>query len=115
MNEPWFNPNAWSWLPGTLCGCLAGLWGALAGILVPRGKARSFIVSFGLMLVAASVAFLAAGLVAYRAGQPHGVWYGLLFPGVQGVLIFDPLILLVVLRGYREAEERRMQAEDLRF
>ena len=33
---PWFDPNAWAWLPGTLFGCLGGLWGARARACSPR-------------------------------------------------------------------------------
>jgi uncharacterized membrane protein len=113
MNEPWFDQNAWAWLPGTLFGCLTGLWGALCGILVPQGKAKRFVLGYGLLLVAASVVFLAAGLFALLTRQPYGVWYGLLLPGAQGVLLLIPLFWLVVVKGYRVAEERRMQAEDL--
>jgi hypothetical protein len=112
MNEPWFNPNLWAWLPGTVFGCLGGLWGTLAGVLAPRGKARRFILGYGLMLVAVSVIFLAAALYAFWSGQPYGIWYSMGLPGVQGVVVLGPLLPLVLYR-YRQAEERRMSAQDL--
>jgi uncharacterized membrane protein len=112
MNEPWFNANAWAWLPGTLCGCLGGLWGTCTGLLAPRGKARGFVLGFGLLLIAVSAASLVAGLVAYRAGQPYGIWYGLGLPGVIGLCVMVPNYAVVLMR-YRQAEERRMQAEDM--
>jgi hypothetical protein len=113
MNEPWFDPNTWAWLPGTLFGGLGGLWGALGGTLAPRGKARPFILGYGRLLLALSVAFLAAALLALRSGQPYGIWYGLGLPGVLGVVVLGPLFPLVAYR-YRQAEERKMAAEDLR-
>ncbi|HEY2154335.1 MAG TPA: hypothetical protein VGH33_01810 [Isosphaeraceae bacterium] len=113
MTTPWFDPNAWAWLPGTLFGCLGGLWGGCAGMLAPKGKARGFVLGAGLLFIASAIAFLIAAIVAYRVGQPYGVWFGLGFPGVQGLILF-PLLLPVVVHRYRQAEERRMTAEDLR-
>lgn len=113
MNDPWFDPNYWAWLPGTLLGCLGGLWGALAGTFAPQGKGRPLILGLGWLFVAVSLILLAAGMTALATGQPDGVWYGLGLPGVVGTLCLGPLLPLVRKR-YREAEERRMQAEDFR-
>lgn len=113
MNDPWFDPNRWAWLPGTLLGCLGGLWGSLAGVLAPQGKARRVVIGFGELLLWLSAALLAAGLIALFAGQPYGVWYGLGLAGLVGTLALGPVLPLVRKR-YREAEERRMQAEDFR-
>src|SRR5262249_35423983 len=113
MNEPWFDPNRWAWLPGTLLGCLGGLWGALAGTLAPQGKARHLVLGFGLLLWGLSVVLLVTGLVALCTGQPYGVWYGLGLGGLIGAVALGPALPLVRKR-YREAEERRIQAEDFR-
>ena len=113
MTTPWFDPNAWAWLPGTLFGCLAGLWGALAGTLAPQGKARRFVLVFGWLLILAAIVFLVAAIVAYFGGQPYGIWFGLGLPGLQGVILLPVLFAIVLLR-YRQAEERRMTAQDLR-
>ena len=112
MNGPWFEANQWGWLPGTLFGCLGGLWGALVSRLAPQGKARRCVLGAGVMFAGISAGFLAAGLAAWFAGQPHGVWYAFLLPGVQGSILF-PLLLPLVRRSYREAERRKIQAEDL--
>ena len=112
MTPPWFDPNAWAWLPGTAFGCLAGLWGACAGTLAPRGKARGFVLGFGVLLMVAAAIFLVAAIVAYFVGQPYGIWFGLGLPGLQGVVLLPALFPLVLLR-YRQAEERRMAARDL--
>jgi hypothetical protein len=70
------------------------------------------VIGLGLGLLAVSIALLAAGAVAWQTGQPFGIRLGLLLPGVQGPLLLGMLLPLVRL-GYRQAEERRMQAEDL--
>ncbi|MFO0967692.1 MAG: hypothetical protein U0793_19190 [Gemmataceae bacterium] len=112
MNEPWFDPNVYSWIPGTALGTLAGIWGALAGVLAPQGKAKTFVLGMWWLLLAASVACLAAGIVALVQGQPYGVWYGLGLAGVIGTFVLGPLVF-VILQRYRQAEAKRIEARDL--
>ncbi len=107
MAEPWFDANEWAWLPGTLLGVSIGLWGSLAGVLAPQGKARSFVLGLGWWLVGLSLVLVAAGLTALISGQPYGVWYGLGFGGLIATGVLGP-ILPVVRKRYREAEERRV-------
>jgi hypothetical protein len=45
-------------------------------------------------------------------GQPWGVWYGLLLPGAIGTLVLGANSL-VILKTYRQVEERRLAAKDL--
>src|SRR5688500_3527230 len=113
MNEPWFDAARYAWLPGALLGCLAGVWGTLVGVCAPRGKARALVFGLGAALVAASASLLAAGIVALVQGQPYGIWYGLGLGGLVGTIVVGSL--LPVARGaYRQAEERRMHAQDFR-
>jgi hypothetical protein len=112
MTTPWFDPIKWAWLPGTLFGCLGGLWGACAGILAPQGKARGFVLGSGTLLLVATVILLIAAIVAYFGGQPYWIWFGFGLPGVQGIILF-PMLLPLVVHRYRQAEERRMSAQDL--
>ncbi len=112
MTEPWFNPNLYAWIPGTVYGITAGLMGGLVGWLAPRGRARNFILRAWFALWAIAVALLVAGLVALASGQPWGVWYGLLLPGAIGTLVVGANSL-VILKRYREVEERRVAAKDL--
>lgn len=111
MNDPWFDPIRWAWLPGTLLGCIGGTWGALAGTLAPQGKARRLVLGGTWLLLGASLILLGAGVIAYLSGQPYGVWYGLGLAGMIGSLVIPPN-LGIIRKRYREAEERRMQAED---
>lgn len=111
MPEPWFDPM-WAWLPGTVLGCGLGLWGSLVGVLAPRGKARGLVFGtfwFGLAL---SAVLLVAGVVALIAGQPYAIWYGLGLAGLLGSVLL-PCLLPTVVRRYREAEDRRLHAQDL--
>jgi hypothetical protein len=110
MREPWFDANSWAWLPGTLLGIFGGLWGSLAGILAPQGKAQPLVLGLSWLLISLSLLMLAAGVMALASGQPYGVWYGLGWPGLLGTLVLAPLLPLVRKR-YREAEERLMRDE----
>ncbi len=111
MTEPWFNP-LYSWLPGTILGVLAGLWGTLLGVLGPRGKAKSVVVGLFYVLLIASIALLLAGILAFATGQPYGIWYGLGLAGLIGCFVLG-FNSMTVMRIYRMAEERRMKAQDL--
>jgi len=112
MIEPWFNPNQYAWIPGTAYGLAAGLAAGLVVWLVPRGRARNFIVRVWFMLSAVAVALLIVGFVALAQGQPWGVWYGLLLPGAIGTLVVGANSVAIQKR-YREVEERRLAAKDL--
>lgn len=55
---------------------------------------------------------LGIGGVALVTGQPYGIWYGLGFPGLLGLIIIGSLTPLVRKR-YTEAELRKSMAGDL--
>jgi hypothetical protein len=112
MVEPWFNPNLYAWIPGTLYGCTCGVLGGMAGWLAPRGKARGLVLGAWWLMLAVAVAFLAAGLVAFFSGQPYGVWYGLALPGVIGLIVLGGN-LPTIRRAYRAAEMRRIESKDM--
>jgi uncharacterized membrane protein len=112
MTQPWFDPNQYAWIPGTAYGVVAGLMGGLVGWLAPRGRARGFILRAWFTLWFVAIALLVVGTVALINGQPWGVWYGLLLPGVIGTLVVGGNSL-VILKRYREVEERRLAAKDL--
>lgn len=112
MTEPWFDANLYAWIPGTLLGVTGGTLGALAGTLAPRGKAKALILGFHGVAIGVSAMLLIIGIVAFILGQPYGVWYGLGLPGLLGITVFGALFP-VILKRYREAEERRLAAHDL--
>jgi len=55
---------------------------------------------------------LTAGMLALIRGQPWGIWFGFLLPGAVGTLVVGANSL-VILKRYREVEERRLSAKDL--
>ena len=112
MNEPWFDPNAYAWIPGTMLGVYGAVLGTLMGVLGSRGKARGLVRGLHTAGLVACSALALAGIAALLLGQPYGIWYGLGFPGVLGIGIL--LVLRGSLRrGYEQAEQLRMQAQDL--
>ena len=116
MTEPWFSEQMaglYGGLLGGVGGSLGGLYGGLAGWLAPRGKARELILGVHWSFILLGLAALGVGLAALFDGQPYHVWYVFVLPGVLLVVLFGAL-LPVIRQRYREAEERRITAEDLR-
>lgn len=112
MVEPWFDPNHYAWIPGTVYGLAAGWMGAVVGLNAPKGKKKGFVLKAWFTLWAVAVALIIAGVVALVNGQPWGVWYGLLLPGVIGTLVVGANSLVIIKR-YREVEQRKIAAKDL--
>jgi len=86
--------------------------GAMVGWLVPRGRARGFILGAWFAVWAVAVVLLLLGIAARVNGQPWGVWCALLLPGAIGTLVVGANSL-VILKRYREVEDRRLAAKDL--
>ncbi|HBH28621.1 MAG: hypothetical protein N839_0002375 [Desulfofustis sp. PB-SRB1] len=113
MTEPWFDANIYGWIPGTLLGVIGGgIGGPLIGICAGRGKLKGLVLGFVFTILATCAILLGAGLYALVSGQPYGVWYGLGFAGLLGLIIFGGLTPIILSR-YREAELRKSLAEDL--
>jgi hypothetical protein len=110
--EPWFDPNRYAWIPGTTFAVVAVLLAVMVAWLVPRGQARRLILTAWVILWASALALVAVGLLALLRGQPWGVWYALVLPGVVGTAVIGGT-LLVILKRYREIEQRRLSAKDL--
>ena len=112
MSEPWFDASLYAWIPGTFLGVFGGLWGSLVGMLAPRGKGKGLVLGLLGVLLACGAIMFVLGLTALLSGQPYGVWYGLLLGGVIGLVVLGSLTP-VALNAYRQAEARKMQANDL--
>ena len=112
MSEPWFDANLWGWLPGTAVGVAGGVWGSLVGIFAPRGRGKALIWASYWLLLATGIVLTSVSVYAIACGQPYGVWYALLLPGVLIVLVLGPLGF-VGRKAYRQAEERRIRSEDI--
>ena len=118
MSAPWvedvntFGAYVGGFLGGGLGG-LCGVWGAIAGTLAPKGKAKSFVLGMGLTLIAIGVILLGIGLYALFDGQPYGIWYPFTISGGIITLVCGGLFP-VVRKRYTEAEARRLAAEQFR-
>jgi cytochrome bd-type quinol oxidase subunit 1 len=106
MIHPWFDPNTQAWIPGVVLGCISIVLAGLVVWLVPRGRAKSFIVGSWSTLWALAILLLAAGLVALFNRQPWAVWYGLMLPGVIGMFVLGGN-LLIILKKYRDVAQHR--------
>ena len=114
--SPWWNAyqgnmiGGWGGAAiGVLCGCI----GAAAGYLAPRGKARAFVFGSFAVMIAVGAVSLVVGLFAVATRQPWHVWYPLVLMGFI-VCIVVPLQIPALRARYRQAEMRRLEAEELR-
>ena len=117
MSEPWFDPNTFGALFGSIAGgvggSLMGGWGGLAGWLAPKGRARGLIYGMWGAFMVLGAAMLTFGLYALAVGQPYGIWYGPTLTG--GLSLFLMSVLFPVVRKrYAEADARRIEAEAIR-
>jgi hypothetical protein len=117
MADPWFDPNTFGAWFGTIAGgglgVLGGSLGAAAGLLAPRGKGKNIIVSAWIALIVIGVAMLLFGGYAWAVGQPWGIWYGPVLCGTIVTIVLGGQLPMICSR-YRQAENRRMDAEGLR-
>ena len=106
----WVGGFTTTWI-GVIGGCLIGLWGGFVGYLVPRGKARGFVIGSANLLVVAGIVVFFAGLYAIGTGQPYGIYYPLLMLGAILVFVVGWLRLGLP-RRYEAVELKKMQAMD---
>lgn len=113
--------NAWwtaqqAGIIGGVGGGAIGMVGALVGslsFLVVRGKAKPLMVGLFIAMIAMGLCLLAAGVVALTQSQPSHVYNPLFLGGFIALSVFGPL-LPVTLSRYRQADVRRLEAEQLR-
>ncbi len=112
--EPWFeNFGLVGGSIGGGIGVLGAVYGTVVGVLAPRGKGRPFVFAMHWAALALGGVFLIAGVTAVITGQPYGVWYSLLLPGLLLVVLMGTMTPVIRLR-YRQAEHRRLEAEEFR-
>ncbi len=108
----WMNIPSIGGILGGALGVLLGLFGALAGILVPRAKAKGFMMTLHAVLFLLCLGLLIAGFAAWQQNQVYTLWYAFLLSGLIGILVLG--ILFPVLRkGYRAAELNKSIMEDV--
>jgi hypothetical protein len=117
MAQPWFDETMFGALYGSIAGgvggSLAGILGGFIGMWAPKGKHRRFIMGAMLAFILFGLANIGLGLYALLDGQPYGIWYGFLLTGS----IFTVVMTCgwpIVRTRYKQAEQRRLQAEGFR-
>lgn len=115
MTEWWTQQTA-VWigaLGGGGLGTLGGCFGALVGVLAPRGVARGFMLTVHAAFIVVGAVALVSGIVAVSTGQPYHVWYPLVLIGAILTVVMGSLFPVIRMR-YRQAEHRRLDAEEFR-
>jgi hypothetical protein len=98
---------------GSLLGVLGGTLGTVAGVCAPRGKCRALVIGMTLLMIGVGGISLIAGVAAYSSDQPYAVYYPLLLVGIISTIVPGGL-LPVIRKRYREADGRRLEAEEFR-
>ena len=112
--EPWIdNPGMLGGILGGGVGVFGGLYGTVVGICAPRGIARGFVFGLHWFMGVMGVGLAVTGLVAVFSGQPYHVWFAFLMPGLL-LCVFTVVFLPVIRLRYRQAEARRLEAEEFR-
>lgn len=112
----WWDQQTAGWIGaigGGGLGTLAGVFGALAGYLAPKGIGRIPILTFHWIILLVGVASLIFGIVAVTQGQPYHVYYVPMLVGAVLTFVMGGLLPVIRLR-YRQAEQRKLDAEELR-
>lgn len=113
---PWWDPQTAGMIGGiggAVIGTIGGIYGAGVGVLAPRGKCKALIMSVHVSMIVFGAVVLIAGLVAVISGQPYAVYYPLLLGGGLVTMLFTFLFPVVIAR-YREADGRKLEAEEFR-
>jgi hypothetical protein len=92
---------------------LGGIGGGVCAPLAVRGKAKRFVFAFLGAITVMGAALLVGSVVAMAVGQPYHVWYPILLPGVLSAPL-GSFMLWIMRRSYRQHDERRLAAEELR-
>jgi MFS family permease len=100
-------------ISGSAVGGVGGLYGALVGVLAPKGIGRRVLIPIHVGIVILGFGGLVAGVVAACTNQPYHVYYPLLLIGGIVTFVMGGLLPVVIIR-YRQAESRKVDAELLR-
>ncbi len=116
MTEWWTNQDAA--LIGAIGGSFIGVFfggigGGIGGPLAAKGIGKPFVLGLYIVGIALGAVLSAGAIAALIDGQPYHVWYPLSLGGVLLLFVMTPLFFVLRLR-YRQHEERKLAAEELR-
>lgn len=100
-------------LGAVIGGIGGGVGGPLIGYLAPRGKAKGAVLGVMAVLAVAGVGMLITAVIAWIQGQPGYVIHPFLLVGGVTTIVVGGL-MPVVRQRYREAEQRKLNAEEFR-
>ncbi len=116
VEEAWFSTETTTYMGaygGAILGSLGGMLGAGAGLLVPRGKGKMFVLPAMAVFAAIGVACIMLALAAVIVSQPMYVIFPFILLGFVLTSVMVPLFF-VTRRLYAQAEQRKLEADALR-
>ena len=113
---PWWSMQTGA-LFGAIGGSVCGLLGAAIGLVRWKHSARGTCKPLMLTLIGielgVGIISLGLGIIALTVHQPYAVWYPLVLLGSINTIVAGA-IAPSILRDYRQAEIRRLEAENIR-
>ncbi len=102
MNEPWFDPNTFGGILGSIFGIVGGgIYGPLVGFCAPKGKLKGLVLGYHFTLLIVSIGLAAVGVYAYFVGQPNEIWGAFVLVGLIGGPLFG-FMTPVLLKRYKD-------------
>ena len=108
MEEAWFQVEQSKYVTLVAFSALV----ALLSPLISKGTHRTFVVSVWMGFAGIGAVLLGLALVAYLSGQPEHVTSTLMRGGFPLIIAFG-ISFIGVLKGYREAEMRKVMAQEM--
>lgn len=113
----WFTPQEANHIAGVMGGLIGaiggGVGGPMMGVLAPKGRLKWLVVGFQSFWILLGLGLLVTAGVAALQEQPGYVIHPFLLVGFVTTAIMGGLLPVTLLR-YREAEKRRLDAEEFR-
>ncbi len=97
---------------GSLVGLFGAIVGTLSGLLIPKGKGRSFLLTLVVVLAGVGIVVDVVGLVAIAQGQPYHVWYPFILMGPMMTVLFG-VGFFVLRHRYEQVELERMKNRNM--
>ena len=113
---PWWTDQQGAYvggIAGSVVGILGAVMGGLCGMCVPYGRCKGLVYGLSAFMLGGGIIALVTGVTAVLLDQPYAVYYPPLLLGFICTTVVGGLIP-VIRRRYREADHRRLEAEELR-